>query len=804
MSIKGGKSATLLLSCISILWFLWFVVNVPVASLLNNTHGILVIWPNAGILRVRWLLVVISLVISAVSLFVASRPWSFIGCLPVVTAVMFMADFMPHSICAGFVFAGPVLVVSLILSHILEPHLDNDKEAGSLRWTLGVLFFSWVCYFLMGAYMAVSVGEHSGDEAHYLMQAKSLYEDLDLDLKNNILAGCSENEIRRLSSDLRYLHIAPNSRDGRWYSQHPHGLPILMAPLMGMGIFGKYILFGLIGALANVAMYSCARLLGAGRNTAVLTVGILGFSLFWMVYAARALPEMLGAALICWAFWAMLVRNTHPWRSVLVGGLCCGYLIHTQERFIPLALLMWGFYGLFGLSERWEWRTKIIRLGTFTIIFAAFCGVFVLSQFVMFKGGVKYSVEGTMMAYPLGMWGVIAGMEGLISVLPFYICILAGFSAWFVAGKKEDRCLGTAVLAILVTILITSCSNLIYAGGACVPGRYLLVSIPLFVGPAAVALQKTNRYARWWFLFAGGLSVALLVWELLYMHRIGKGFNLPVACLPRVHSGLLGMFYPHASFSHHVPIIPMDCLATTVYIVGCFALTFLLLKDGAGILRRSVLLIVTMILLGVGAHAAQSHREYMRTYSRGNIADWLTNAGLKNTAVFSGFKHPVNLFELSEKRYRDFDIAGTGSGITTRDLGERMKGRLVSQPRVEVNDWIGRGYRWTTLTAPYEPPSGRQVLHIRGTIDGDANVILALKEGKDLLYEAELKPDNGVVDECIIFKCGGFRGHLYILMRLGEGDATFRLEEMRWSPYDPGVTAGGEIFLPGKVSGSDN
>jgi hypothetical protein len=574
-----------------------------------------------------------------------------------------------------------------------------------------------------------------------------------------------------------------------------------MAPLMGLGMFGKYIFLGLIGALANVGMYLSARLLGAGRNTSAFTVGILGASLFWVVYSARALPEMLGAALLCWSFWAILVRDKKPWLSVLAGGLCCGYLVHTHERFIPLSILAWGFYGLFGLFSRVAWRTKILRLSVFTIICFAFYGAYVFSQYVMFEGCVKYSVKGTMMSYPLGMWGVIAGMGGIISVMPFYICLLAGFGAWFIGEKKTGRFFGLAVFSILATILMTSCSNQVYAAGACLPGRYLLVSIPLFIAPAAVALQRSNRSARWWFLFVGGICTAFLIWELIFMNRIGKSFSLPVACLPRVYTGLLGIFYPHASFSFTVPILKSDCAATILYVVGCFVLTIFLLRERADGLKRSVMLVSAMILLGVGGHAGQSHRAYLRTYGRRNLTGCLNNIGLNNSAVFTGFKEAVNLFDISEVRYRDFDIVETGIGVTTKDLGSVMQGRMVSQPRLDVNDWEERGYRWTTLTAPYSPGSGGKVLHIEGLVDGNLKVILAVKEGADVLYEGKLDQNDKILNESVVFNCGGHKGDLYILMRLEDGEGTVKINELHWSPYDSGLTAGGDIFLPGRVSG---
>jgi hypothetical protein len=111
-----------------------------------------------------------------------------------------------------------------------------------------------------------------------------------------------------------------------------------------------------------------------------------------------------------------------------------------------------------------------------------------------------------------------------------------------------------------------------------------------------------------------------------------------------------------------------------------------------------------------------------------------------------------------------------------------MQGQLVSQPRLEVNDWQGRPYRWTTLAAPFDPGRGQRAFVLEGRIEGSATPIVAIREGANTILEQPLTSDaRGIVRLKIAVFTEGRRGHLYLLLRL-EGDGGFQTRRLHFSP----------------------
>ena len=100
------------------------------------------------------------------------------------------------------------------------------------------------------------------------------------------------------------------------------------------------------------------------------------------------------------------------------------------------------------------------------------------------------------------------------------------------------------------------------------------------------------------------------------------------------------------------------------------------------------------------------------------VPSYLAGINRERLLIPNQFRSPTNLFDVSCVSFPDFISATSQAGVTTADLGARMSGRMVSQPRLEVNDWAGRGYAWTTLTEPFEPIAGQMLLHMGGAVEG--------------------------------------------------------------------------------------
>lgn len=140
----------------------------------------------------------------------------------------------------------------------------------------------------------------------------------------------------------------------------------------------------------------------------------------------------------------------------------------------------------------------------------------------------------------------------------------------------------------------------------------------------------------------------------------------------------------------------------------------------------------------------------------------------------------------------DFDFTGRGvfeltsgrvAGVTARDLGAlQSKDAIVSLPRVEVNDWAGRDWRWATLVTPFTPVGGDLLVTLSGELSGGGRVTLAVREGSATRAETGVPVVDGQVRARLRVHARGNRGDLYILARLdGDPAATLRLRHLGWS-----------------------
>src|SRR5262245_9396829 len=84
----------------------------------------------------------------------------------------------------------------------------------------------------------------SGDEPHYLLMAQSLWQERDLDLRDNY----EREDFLDYTPGPLAPHYAAPRKDGRPYPAHSPGLPVLLAPAYALG--GRRACVVLMAALA--------------------------------------------------------------------------------------------------------------------------------------------------------------------------------------------------------------------------------------------------------------------------------------------------------------------------------------------------------------------------------------------------------------------------------------------------------------------------------------------------------------------------------------------------------------------------
>lgn len=676
---------------------------------------------------------------SAISIACLALPWS-----PWLTGIVFQ------------------LALPGLLAWNLWGWFANDNEAWQppawmsrcSRWIpLGVLASVTLLHTLTGLYFTEALGEHSGDEGHYLIQAQSLWDDGDLDIRNNF--GGDTTRIKR-----SYAHISPNSIGGKWYSWHSPGLSFLLAPTVDAGLWARHLLLGFCSGLALCGLYRLAILLGARIRHALLLVCLTAASTFWGVYASRALPEVLGAALAVWGLYGVLMQNRHPWASLLPACIAIGFLPWVQTRFLPIALVLWGAYGLHGLLQPDEpWIRRIPRLAFFSALSIGLLLAYRFVQLSMFTNGSSYGADGLLFSHPAGLWHALASSRGILYMFPLFAF---AFAALFLALFRKKGCRLPAFYAILLfaSVWLSSCATVWFTGGACLPGRFLLATLLPMLAVTAVILRKAPPAFLRGVLIAGMYSVCIFVAMLSVLPAFGKSFGTP-------HN--LEIIHPFYSVMTRFLYDPYAIMAVFPAIAIYLGALLLLALPG----KHTVLTAIgsTLMLLALALTAEYTDRQ--------------APSPRKHAALLDGFrlhgKHVVLVPRSNPQRIprpveevidRFHDIIPTEiKHVTTRDLGVRVDEKWISLPYIEINDWDQRPYHWATIVPPFPAGKGFSYVAIRGELQGSAIAHLAIREGATTHVEKELPPGEPL-HAIFAFETRG-RGDVYVLLRFEEGDGQF-------------------------------
>jgi hypothetical protein len=698
--------------------------------------------------------------------------------LPWITILQLFADRLGSSIAANALFFGPILVAAAIATRwlVIPSPVQSEVHHKKTVWLIFIL--TVIIFSGMGIFFSYLVGEHAGDEAHYLIQTESLFKDGDLAVNNQLGPLPSSAEDRR--AKLSYMHMIENPATGNIYSYHPWGLSLLAAPIGAVGMIARQILLALIAAAGCAGMFLLCRRTGAGTVSSLIATISLTISFYWAIYSIRFLPEVLGATLLVWTFWAIAIQRDRPWASLAVAILCCSYLPVVHTRFIPAAAMGAGFYGLAGLFGSESRPRKLARLGLLAFLCTGSLLALIAIQKHLYGSG-PYAVGSILFEHPIAAWAIFFDSQGLLSVLPVFVWYAAAALIWLMIDR-EQRFMSAALVLTFGTVLLTSCTNIAALGGACVPGRYLLVAMPLLLPGTAHLLERASSMARLWFFFLAGISCVMLLFTFVHLPEIERAFNLP-------HQRLMenplfnGLFNPFASL-----IYPRDATApwyASAFVAVLLLATFLLLLLPAKQRFAGAALFGLILAAGLLAHHHPFYRASLNRVAR----QWDLRHAMFDRRPAS---EPMALFHVSRQVFRDTLNRPT---LTTRDLGTERRGNLYSQPRLGKNDWDGRAFGWLTLTAPFKAPAGQIALRMLGAQTGQSEIIIAIRQGRHLLYEGKPPIKSRHLDATWVLPVADDGGNIYILARL-EGEGEFKLEQMYYTPALSTLLHEAQLYLP--------
>lgn len=365
-----------------------------------------------------------------------------------------------------------------------------------------LLLASFALLALVGARYAAGV-RTTGDEPHYLVAAQSLWREGDLDLRDNYARG----DHREHTPGEIAPHYGQPRRDGRPFPSHSVGLPVLLAPVYGLG--GRTVCVALLAAMgAALALVVRSLALRATRSApAALAAWAAAIGPPVFFYSFHLYTEVPSALALAGSL-RLLLHGSPGLNGAVGAALLASALPWLHVKMIPAAAVL-GLVAFFRLSG-------LQRFGFFLVAGAMAAGFLLFYQDVFgsasplaLYGGVPRDARG---GEPLrALAGLLLDRSfGLLPHAPVFLVALAGFVLWLRRGPED----GLTHLALGAAVLAPVLAWRMWWGGQCPPARLLVPLVPLLGVAIAhrVAGGEPCGLARWhWPLSGLGLALALFM-----------------------------------------------------------------------------------------------------------------------------------------------------------------------------------------------------------------------------------------------------------------------------------------------------
>lgn len=400
----------------------------------------------------------------------------------------------------------------------------------------------------------------SGDEPHYLMIARSLAFDGDLDLVNDYAAPDNLVGGGTLAPE---AHLRPG-RSGMLRPVHDIGLPVMAAPLvrvmypLSLWVDGAVPRQWMQRARLNASLLlrhqlSLVMAIVAGWIAveiwrALTKVGLSSGEAFGWALLLTASPPILSYSFLFFtelvAALIVLICVRHifePTRSPggwLLTGALVGWLTFLHIRNGPISLAL---AGVAIVQHRFRLRELIPFAGGIAAIAALrttvhwhLWGTLLMNEHGRMGGFDE--ARGLLRETLVRASGLVLDQEfGLLALAPIYLLALPGVIHLWRRSRAVAVALSTVIAAAVVSIVLPIINPYGFVGGWSPAPRFLVPIVPLL--GIAVAFGgsgwKGPRRAVVWTLVAAQIGLALLVWnEPKVLWENGDGLNAVSQALP--------------------------------------------------------------------------------------------------------------------------------------------------------------------------------------------------------------------------------------------------------------------------------
>jgi hypothetical protein len=446
----------------------------------------------------------------------------------------------------------------------------------------------WLVFFAVYAatidMRAFDSASYAGDEPHYLLTAKSIVDDGNIDLANEYRSRA-------------YRSFYPRPLDphglltgGRLNEPHGLGFPLLIAPAYAIGgAAGVELLLAALAALAMLLGYRLALRVvpDPWALGATLAVGLSPPLLAW---STAVYPELPAAAALCGAALLALRVAVRPARRTAYScfGLIAALPWLEPKFLVPGAVVALYAYQALRRARRAVLAITAVELVGFSV--ALYVGL----NEALFGGPTPYSAasgdsSGMGAAFPVGYlqraYRVVALLidrdYGLLRWAPVLALALVGAVVLWrelrsglaraIPGLRGEEAAARLCVALVATQLFVAVFLSPTMFGFWFPGRYLIPALPLCVPLVALGLRRMPR-------LGAALALVGMVASIWLYVDVRWGTAGLVSPLPDAPWGPLERAFPLFSRGSTYPFVLAALLAT--------AAAALLVRDARGWKRR--------------------------------------------------------------------------------------------------------------------------------------------------------------------------------------------------------------------------
>lgn len=335
----------------------------------------------------------------------------------------------------------------------------------------------------------------SGDEPHYLLMAKSLWLEHDLDLRDNY----AREDWREFRSGPTEPHYAAPRKDGRPFPGHAPGLPFILAPIYAIG--GRLacaVFLGLLVAGVGALAFGIARAEGLPPRTGLLA-GLLAAGPPLSAFALHIYTEA-AATLALFAAYALLRFGKGPWPSSAAAALACALpFLHPRMALVSIAI---AFVALV-YRRQGSFRAFALTTALGLMIYDAFwTSVYGVPTSLGAYGGVPEDAAFNPLRAALGL--LIDRAYGLLPYAPAFAAL--GFLALPRPKTPDGKGAWRAEVALVLAILLPALLWRMWWGGQSPPARLIAPLTPFLALWVARAFDPARALVR-------HLIVAALLWS---------------------------------------------------------------------------------------------------------------------------------------------------------------------------------------------------------------------------------------------------------------------------------------------------